>query len=819
MDKIHLSFEERAADLVSQMTVSEKISQLQQYGRAVPRLNIPAYNYTYEAQHGITAIMMWPGTENFERPENFWHCIEATAFPAALGMASMWDPELMEKIGSAVADEGRGGNAISGRSLYTLGSTINLARDPRWGRNDDCYGEDPYLTAVMSGGYVKGMQGDDEKYYKMAMCLKHYAANNVETTRHISSSDMDTKTLREYYTYAWKYIVEKFGVESVMSAYNRVNGIPASAHTHLLDTLLRKLWGFSGFVISDAGAISDVYKHERGHNWKPDGGRDLTPAEAVAICLKAGTDLGYDEAYKTYLQEAYDKGLISDADLDRAVIRVLKMRMKTGEFPTPDTVKYTSIPAEIIQSQPIRDLAMQSSRQAPVLLKNDGILPIDITKVNNLVVIGPFAHTFELGGYSPQVSIKVNMEDGIKAYLEENNYKGTVEFFDVGEELLCGNGCLCAPKIAKAIEAAKKADRVIVYAATTYGSTGFGVASEEFMDRLTLDLPLGQGDLIKKVAQANPNTAVAIQAVGFVNVNDFVDDIQGLIWTCYNGQYQGAAMAEILFGKTNPSGRLPFTWYKNEEDLPSLHDYSIYPSNKSKGRTYMYFTGEVAYPFGYGLSYSSFEFSNCSIDKDTVVADGQINIKFTVRNTSDVDGAEVAQIYISEPGDNDNDRKVPAKRLRAFKRIPLTAGESKTVTIPLDISELWVYDREGDRIVVKEGVYNVQIGRNAQDIVWNSDFTVSGQAKPKLKLVTATTDKIVFNVGETVNTMLSAAMTDDTFADLSKADIAYTSRDENVATVSSDGKITGIAPGSSLITVTVTLDGVIKSASYPVCVK
>ena len=422
-----LTFAERAADLVSRMTPAEKQSQMANEASAIRRLDVPVYNYWNEALHGIAS----KGA--------------ATSFPVPLSMTSSWDVALMEQIASAIANEARGYADKSKTPLSYWSPTINLARDPRWGRNEESYGEDPFLTAAMAGRFVDGMQGTQdnftnpytgEQYLKTMSCLKHYAANNSEFNRHSGNSVMDDRTLRNYYTWAFMYIAQKSPVAAAMTAYNRVNGIPSTANTYLIDTLLRKTWGFSGHVVSDCWAVKDIVE---GHQWRPSGWtRPVNYTEAVAFCIKAGTDLECGDLYGEQILPALNAGLISEDDIDQALLRMFINRMKTGEFDPPEIVEYTKIKKDVIEAQEHRDLALQSARESIILLKNEpeeggtkNILPIDLTGVSSIVVYGPLSQDCDLGfqWYIGSPTQKVSFWQGIQALLAEKGYTGTLEYY------------------------------------------------------------------------------------------------------------------------------------------------------------------------------------------------------------------------------------------------------------------------------------------------------------------------------------------------------------------------------------------------------
>ena len=420
-----LSFEERAADLVSRMTLEEKASQLGNSAAAIPRLGVKGYQYWNEALHGVARSG------------------EATSFPTGLGMATTWNRELVTKITSATSDEARAYNNKKGKELVYWSPTINMSRDPRWGRAEETYGEDPYLTAQIGSSFVNGLQGDDERYLKAVATIKHYAANNSEFNRHNGNSEMEDRTLREYYTKAFKDVIAATDVQSVMSSYNRVNGIPASANTYLLDTLLRKSWGFGGFVVSDCDAIWDIVYS---HRWQPaDLGHAVNEQEATAYSLRAGCDLNCGSIFPQNAAAAVKAGILSEDTVDMAVLRLFIARMKTGEFDPKEMVPYTS--AEYSWENQISAddhvaLAEKSAEEALVLLKNEAaaneqnaILPLNPAQNNRVVVIGDMADEVTLGDYSgtPREDLQSSPLEGITNLLKSKNPNAEVTYIPAYE--------------------------------------------------------------------------------------------------------------------------------------------------------------------------------------------------------------------------------------------------------------------------------------------------------------------------------------------------------------------------------------------------
>lgn len=938
---VNLSFEERAADLVSRMTLEEKLSQFGSNNAAISRLGVAHYDYWTEGLHGVARLG------------------EATSFPYSLGMASSWNDDLILKIATATADEARGYANGTGRGLNYFSPTINMNRDPRWGRSNETYGEDPFLTTIIGQRFVEGFQGDDERYEKVNATIKHYAANNSEFNRHKGTSDMDNRTLLEFYTRAFKSITLNSRVASVMGAYNRVNNVPVSANNYLLNTLLRLRWGFDGFVVSDCGAVTNIYQD---HQWKPsedylsqyeDGDRyidstgTVTPQGAAALALLAGTDLNCGDAYMRYMATAVEEGLVSEDDLDIALVRIFTSRFKTGEFDPAEMVPYRSDDYSFenqVENAEHKQLAEDAADEAIVLLKNEmakgggaSILPLSKSE-KNIVMIGETADKVILGDYSGMPSeencstpvqgvesllgakvtqiattasqggyvmnmrnVTLQRANGSEirtlkptdsstqkgcqlesnanfGYVESGSYvlyenvdiselgkitvetsggtdnstQGSVDFHigspdgmlltSVSTKHTSGWGdykqfaavvdsvggaktvTLCAvfnSSTAKVnfTDAEKKtiadADAVLLCVGTNTGD------SAEGHDRSMLDLPRSQASLINTVAALNPRTVVYIQSVSMVNVEAFKDNVPAILWCTYNGQAQGNAMAHVIFGDANPSAKLTFTWYANEYQLPEITDYSIRSGEDSYGRTYQYFTGDVSYPFGYGLSYTNFTYSNLKLDKTAVTPNDTVRVTVDVTNSGKVDGAEVVQLYVVPPIHDKVER--PVKQLKGFDKVSLKAGETKTVTIDIAAEDLYFYDEETGATVYDHGEYTLQVGASSEDIKFSKTFTLSGEIADTLQAVQTSPDKVIVNADKadetTLNANLTASLKNDTMLDLSKATITYESSKTGVATVDKNGVVTAVAPGVCTITASVTYGGATMTSSFPVVVQ
>jgi beta-glucosidase len=732
-----LPVDQRVEDLVSRMTVEEKISQMSHLAPAVERLGVQAYDPNFKNPLWLEEHPDYGDLEEMEeemknRPwENreYWEggCLDggwwnealhgvaraglATAFPQSIGLGSTWNPDLMEKAMEVSSTEARVHHNVYNKKLTYWSPTINILRDPRWGRNEESYSEDPYLLSRMAVAFVKGFQGNDEKYLKAIATVKHYVANNSEYNRHTGSADLDERWLREYYMPAFKAAIMEAGAYSVMSAYNAVNGVPVSADPWLLTDVLRGEWGFKGYVVSDCGAVSDVV---HGHHFETD------PEKAVALTAKAGTDLECETCeteqflYDKYLPGAFEKGYITEADLDINVKRLFRARMLLGEFDPPELVPYSSITREDLDTPENQEIALQAARESLVLLKNEGILPLDKNTTGTIAVIGPNADRTVLGGYSGSPTVRIDP------------LKGLMDLVGEDVEVIFTRGCEVTDRvevdwdeekdepvweildesstIQEAAEIARGADVAVLCL-----GTNLSIANEA-ADRTDLELPGNQLKLAKAVFDANPNT-VAVLINGMpLNVEWLDQNLPAILEAWYPGQAGGTAIAEALFGMYNPGGKLPVTFHRGVEDLPHLGDYDI-----TKGRTYWFYEGEVLYPFGHGLSYTSFEFSNLEIEKaaftDTEVS---VHVSLDIKNTGQVRGDEVVQLYIK---DLESERVMPLKKLRAFKRISLDPGESGSVRFELNREDFSFWNGETGDWDMEPGEFEIQVGNSSSNII------------------------------------------------------------------------------------------------------
>ena len=634
-----------AQKLVSKMTVEERASQLRYNAPAIDRLGIPAYNWWNEALHGVARA----GT--------------ATVFPQAIALASIFDDDFLKSVADVIATEGRAKynarRAMNDRDIYkglTFWSpNINIFRDPRWGRGHETYGEDPFLTAKMGTAFVRGLQGDGP-YMKAAACAKHFAVHSgPEETRHEFDSVVNDFDLYDTYLPAFKTLVQEAGVEAVMGSYNCINGIPANCHP-MLESVLRKAWGFEGHVVSDCGAIADFHMF---HKYTD------TAVESAAAALNAGCDLNCGNIYLNVLQ-AYQEGLVTEEAITESCVRLFTTRYLLGMF--DEGCPYNKIGYEKNDCDAHAKLALEAARRSMVLLKNDGILPLSKENVKSIAVIGPNANsTVALeGNYNGTSSRYVTFLEGIR-----NAFGKDVRInYSAGSHLWRGFiEPLAAPDsiYSEAVHAAQMSDIVILCVGLDSTIEGeAGDASNEYGagDKNHLNLPKPQQGLMGAVLATGKPVITVVASGSALSINEGNAVIQA--W--YPGQAGGIALAEILLGEVNPSGKLPVTFYKSEKDLPPYEDYSM------KGRTYRYFKGEPLYPFGFGLSYTRYNYSRPEYRAE----DNSIFV--SVKNMGDKAGEEVVQVYLKIM---DADVHGLNHRLCAFGRVALEPGEEKRVRLPL----------------------------------------------------------------------------------------------------------------------------------------
>ena len=651
-----------AHDLVSKMTLEEKASQLRYDAPGIPRLGIPAYNWWNEALHGVARA----GT--------------ATVFPQAIGLAAMFDEDFQQRIADVIATEGRAkynGQAAHGdRDIYkglTFWSpNINIFRDPRWGRGHETYGEDPVLTARLGVRFIKGLQGEG-KYMKAAACAKHFAVHSgPEKIRHEFDAQASKKDMAETYLPAFEAAVKDAQVESVMGAYNRVNGEPACGSKTLLRDILRDQWGFEGHVVSDCWAIRDFHTNHMVTSTAP---------ESAALALENGCDINCGNTY-LHMMQAYQEGLVTEEQITEACERAFTTRYLLGLF--ADDCEYDSIPYTDCDTDEHAAVALEAAKKSMVLLHNDGILPLKAESIKTIAVVGPNADCVPAleGNYCGTSSRYVTFLQGIRAYAAD---KGIRVLYSKGASLFkdrIENLGQADDRLAEAVLCAENADVVIACVgldATLEGEEGDTGNSYEGGDKPNLLLPESQRHLMDALLKTGKPIVTVVAAGSALNVP--AGNAQ--LWTWYPGQEGGTALTEILFGQANPSGRLPVTFYESVDDLPDFTDYSMV------NRTYRYFTGKTLYPFGYGLSYTTF-----SADGLRLELPGRAELAVT--NTGDVAGETVVQVYAKNPTSK---FAPPNPVLIGFARTgTLQPGETCKVAIPLDKTAFTVVNEEGERV-------------------------------------------------------------------------------------------------------------------------
>ncbi|MCD9878549.1 glycoside hydrolase family 3 protein [Streptomyces guryensis] len=801
-----LSVHARVTDLLSRLTLDEKISLLHQYEPAIPRLGIQSFRTGTEALHGVA----WLG--------------KTTVFPQAVGLASTWDPSLLRQVGSAVGDEARGFQQTrpAGWGLNLWAPVVNLLRDPRWGRNEEGYSEDPYLTGAVSTAYGTGLTGGDPDHLKTAPTIKHFLANNNEVHRDTTSSELRPRVLKEYDEQAFKPAIAADAATGVMTSYNLVNGRPNTVNPALDDTV--RTWTSKDLLnVTDAAAPGNLVGSQKYYG---------TQTEADAAALKAGVDSFTDNdtdsgPTTTAVKTALSTGLLTESDVDKAAGDVLSIRVRLGEF-DPGGGRYGSIDASVIDSPAHRALARKAATEAAVLLKNDGALPL--RKTGSAAVVGPLADTLYTDWYSGTLPYAVTPKDGIEAKLgtsvastegvdrialkdtatgkyvtagtgeagaplKETADSGTdsqFDMFDWGSGIVTlrsaangkyvgynwsnfvndqtqpngwfvqqqfrlerqddgtyllryagyetseswwSNPVYLGPTgtdgtlglvakgqaahytkdvvrsgVDEAVAAVKGKDQAVVVVGSDPSING-----REAHDRTDLALAPSQEALVKAVHAANPHTVVIVENSYPTTLGSLQKEVPALLWTTHAGQETGNALADLLYGDANPSGRLTQTWYRSDADLPSILDYDIIKSD----RTYQYFKGQALYPFGYGLSYTTFAYSGLRR-----VGDGY---EVRVTNTGSRAGAEVVQLYTHQRASRD---KQPLKQLKSFQRVSLKPGETRTVRLKVRPSDLAHWDVTRSKWAVESGTYDVLVGSSSSDIRARTSWQVKGETIP-----------------------------------------------------------------------------------------
>jgi len=780
---------ERVANLISLMTVEEKINFLHTRPEAIPRLGIGAYVVSSESAHGLLVRGYY----------DMWPYGDSTVFPQPIGMSSTWDKDLMYRIGEIIGTEARIWYEKDNRTQWlTLWSpTIDMERDPRWGRTEEAYGEDPYLAGKLASALITGVQGDDPFYLRASCAPKHFYGNNVEKDRLSTSTEISERVKREYYLKVFEYTFTEGKTTSLMTAYNEINGIPCIVNPEVKD-IVKGEWGCEGFIVCDGDDFPQTVTH---HKYCE------TNAEAIALAMKAGVDCFTDQVRDKVIDaatEAYNKGLINDCDIDLALTNIFKIRFRLGQFDPDELCKYTKIPEDKLCCKEHSDTALEASRKAMVLLQNDGILPLDINSCGKVLILGDLADKNLPDWYSGRPPDVVSPIDAISEILPENSiqtvrihdscaifndktggwlrvdengivsYDGDLKTRTIFEEVdwgfdsvsyrviktgkylnlmsdltlgcksdmvwgwfthelflrdedtgcfiphghLYGNrykeeqlnkitelvsGLRCGildDGLLPAIEAASKVDTVIVMLGNNPLING-----RECFDRPGITFPRRWTKLLERLSAANPNIILSLIAGYPFTCADEAKLVRAITYTSHGEQYVGKAVAETLFGINNPAGRLSMTWYLSENDLPEMNDYDIINSP----RTYMYFEKPVQYPFGFGKSYTTFEYEGISVDRDN---EG-FTVSCNVRNTGKRDGEEVIQLYSTFHG---VDLKTPIRQLCGFSRINISPGKTRKVSFIVPDKELKLFDEVTNGFNVSPESVTFGVGASSSDI-------------------------------------------------------------------------------------------------------
>ncbi len=679
-----LSRTDRVNDLVSRLTLEEKATLMLYNSPAIERLHIPEYNWWNECLHGVGRAG------------------KATVFPQAIGLAATFDEQLIFDVATAISDEARAKYhaaikkdnraQYAGLSFWT--PNINIFRDPRWGRGQETYGEDPFLTSRIGIAFVRGLQGDDPNYLKASACAKHYVVHSgPEKIRHHFNALPAERDFRETYLPAFQALVQEGKVESVMCAYNRTYDEPCCGSGYLLNDILRDEWGFRGHIVSDCWALDDIWLRHKVVEEK---------VEAAVMAAMAGVNLNCGYIFK-YLPEAVEKGLIDENTIDEVLRPLLMTRFRLGLFDPDDQVPFANIKPEVVNSEKHRQLAHEAAAKSIVLLKNKNqSLPLKKAALKNLLVLGPTAAdvTTLLGNYNGFSGQLTTFLEGIIGAVDE----GTVVEYNQG--FMFHNDTLF-----HGFWQAARADAVVVCIGINSlfeGEEGDAMLNPFGGDRMDIRLPDNQVEYVRRIREriADKPLIVVVTGGSAMAIPEITEMADALLFAWYPGEQGGKALADILFGEVNPSGRLPVTFYRSNDDLPPFEDYAM------EGRTYKYFRGEPLFPFGFGLSYSSFDYTKIDADRDIYPADDTMRVSCVVSN-SGVAGEEVIQLYARK---KDAPEGWPKRVLVGFARIFLEPEQSGTVTFAVPVSRLSHWDSEEQAYVVDPGTYILEAGASSNDI-------------------------------------------------------------------------------------------------------
>lgn len=678
-----LSFEERAKDLVEHMTIEEAASQMLFNAAPIPRLGVKAFNWWNEALHGAARSGM------------------ATVFPQAIGMAAMFDEEMIKKVADVIAVEGRAkyntfqryGDYGIYKGITFWSPNLNVFRDPRWGRGQETYGEDPYLIGKLGRAFIRGLQGDDPRYMKTAACAKHFAVHSgPEKERHEFNAIVSKQDMEETYLPQFKEAVDA-GVEGVMGAYNRTNGEPCCGSKTLMVDILRNKWKFKGYFTSDCWAIADFHLHHM---------VTVTPTESVALALKNGCDLNCGNTY-AYLLAALKEGLITEEDIRRSATRLMTTRMKLGMF--DKETPFDRIPYDVIDCEEHQRLNEEVTRKSLVLLKNNGILPLDKAKLKNVAVIGPNANSITVlnGNYHGTANQYYTLLDAVRTALpgvRVNYSKGSHLYQYKLEDPGYAGDCLAEVK-----QQVDLADVVILAVGMDETIEGEEILnSEDFTgDKKDLRLPETQRNLIRTVIERK-KPVILVNMTGSAVDFEHGNYADAIIQAWYPGAMGGKAIADLIFGAYSPSGRLPVTFYSNTNHLPEFEDYSM------ENRTYKFFKEQPLYPFGYGLSYTTFTYSDLRC-RETIAQGESVSLSVTVRNTGAAASDEIVEVYLK---DDEASVRVPIHKLVGCKRVFLQPGESKEVSFIIDAVQFCIINEDGE-FLYEAGSYTLYAGGSQPD--------------------------------------------------------------------------------------------------------
>ena len=685
-----LPLEQRVQDLIQRLTLEEKAMLLDHKGPTLERFKIRSDQWN-QCLNGV----------KWNRP--------TTLFPTCIAMGATWDPPLVKEIATALSDEARAiyhawhqDPKFKGekKGLIYRAPVINISRNPYWGRIHEVYSEDPYLTGRMAVAYVQGLQGDHPRYLKIAATLKHFAVNNVETDRQKLDAQVPERWLREYWLPHFREAVVEGKAQSLMASYNAINGTPNNINHWLLTDLLKKEWQHEGFVVSDLGGVRTLVQ---GH-----GAGKMDYQDAVARSVMAGCDFS-DHEYARHIPPAVRSGQITEERLHDALTRVLRVRMKLGEFDPIEQLPWSKISLDIVDGPAHRALALKAAQQSIVLLQNHkALLPLDASKLRRVAVLGPRADRVTTNNYNGTIHHGISPLQGIR-----NRLPASCEVIHTAGATMGGRPHAWikeppfpkldrAAELQKAAALAKAADVAIVIVGTDF------TIEHEARDRTSLGLPGNQEELVKTVLAANPRTIVVLSSAGPLAVPWLKQHVPAMLQAWWPGGEGGHALADVLLGHAEPGGRLPYTVYASESQVPSLDVYDI-----SQGFTYMYLKGDPLYAFGHGLSYTSFEYSDCQVSPKKFSADGTVKVRVEVKNTGKREGSETVQLYVR---DVKSSVVRASKELRAFQRIVLKPGEKKTVTLEVPGRKLAFWDETKHAFVVEPGQFDILLGSSSDQI-------------------------------------------------------------------------------------------------------